>query len=154
MLVYRADILNFQPCFHYLPIYKDSLKDESKTQIVELQKKIIEAENKIKGDIRIFVFFNYSYELDVITTSNNILKSSTPIIDFDHYKQHSLCDQIPDCDLLIRTGNHRRLSNFLLPILRYTELYFISTLWPDITNDEILNIIDDFKKNTVKNLGL
>ncbi|RDU57869.1 di-trans,poly-cis-decaprenylcistransferase [Helicobacter sp. MIT 99-5507] len=53
---------------------------------------------------------------------------------------------IPDVDLLIRTGGEKRLSNFLLLQSAYAELYFCDTLFPDFKSDELEKIIDDFKK--------
>ncbi|RAX54634.1 di-trans,poly-cis-decaprenylcistransferase [Helicobacter sp. 16-1353] len=53
---------------------------------------------------------------------------------------------IPDVDLLIRTGGEMRLSNFLLYQSAYAELYFSDTLFPDFTSDELENIIDIYKQ--------
>ena len=53
---------------------------------------------------------------------------------------------IPEPDLLIRTGGFKRLSNFLLLYLSYTELYFSETLWPDFSEDELINIINKYQK--------
>ncbi|MBR7118121.1 MAG: di-trans,poly-cis-decaprenylcistransferase [Helicobacteraceae bacterium] len=53
---------------------------------------------------------------------------------------------IPDVDLLIRTGGEKRLSNFLLLQSAYAELYFCNTLFPDFKSDELEKIIGDFKK--------
>lgn len=53
---------------------------------------------------------------------------------------------IPEVDLLIRTGGEKRLSNFLLLQSAYAELYFSNTLFPDFKNDELEKIIDDFKQ--------
>ncbi len=54
--------------------------------------------------------------------------------------------EIPDVDLVIRTGGEKRLSNFLLWQSAYAELCFIDTLWPDFNESELKNIIDDFYK--------
>ena len=51
---------------------------------------------------------------------------------------------LPDPDLLIRTGGEKRLSNFLLWQLAYTELYFSDTMWPDFSKQEFKQICDDF----------
>jgi undecaprenyl diphosphate synthase len=51
---------------------------------------------------------------------------------------------LPDPDLLIRTGGERRISNFLLWQLAYTELYFTETLWPDFGKRELVSAIEDF----------
>ena len=51
-----------------------------------------------------------------------------------------------DPDILIRTGGHKRLSNFLLWQLAYTELFFINKLWPDFNHNDLIKIISKYKK--------
>ncbi len=53
--------------------------------------------------------------------------------------------ELPDMDLLIRTGGRLRVSNFLLWELAYTELYFTDTLWPDFTEEDLLLALKDFQ---------
>jgi len=53
---------------------------------------------------------------------------------------------VADPDILIRTGGKKRLSNFMLWQLAYSELYFINKLWPDFNEKDLLNIIKDYKK--------
>ena len=53
---------------------------------------------------------------------------------------------LPNPDILIRTGGHKRLSNFMLWQLAYTEIYFIDKLWPDFNGRDFEKIINDFKK--------
>ena len=53
---------------------------------------------------------------------------------------------IPDPDLIIRTGNTKRLSNFLLWQLAYSEIFFEKKLWPDFNEDDYYKIIKKFKK--------
>ena len=53
---------------------------------------------------------------------------------------------IPNPDLLIRTGNTKRLSNFLLWQLAYTEIFFQKKLWPDFNVHDFKKILSDFKK--------
>ena len=50
----------------------------------------------------------------------------------------------PDPDILIRTGGHKRLSNFIMYNLVYTELFFIKTLWPDFDKRNLDKIINKF----------
>ena len=53
---------------------------------------------------------------------------------------------IPNPDILIRTGGHQRLSNFMLWQLAYTELFFLKKLWPDFNSNDLIKIIKKFKK--------
>ena len=53
---------------------------------------------------------------------------------------------IPDPDLLIRTGDTKRLSNFLLWQLAYSEIFFEKKLWPEFDEKDYINIIKKFKK--------
>ncbi len=53
---------------------------------------------------------------------------------------------MPDPDILIRTGGHQRLSNFMLWQLAYTELFFLKKLWPDFKLNDLLKVIRKYKK--------
>ena len=53
---------------------------------------------------------------------------------------------LPDPDILIRTGGYKRLSNFLLWQLAYTELFFLDKLWPDFNSQDLKKVILKFKK--------
>jgi undecaprenyl diphosphate synthase len=63
-------------------------------------------------------------------------------IDETHYASALEMAQLPDVDLLIRTGGEQRISNFLLWSLAYTELYFSDVLWPDFGIDEMKKALD------------
>ena len=53
---------------------------------------------------------------------------------------------VNDIDLLIRTGGDRRISNFLLFQIAYSEIAFIDKYWPDFTKEDFIECIDNFKK--------
>ena len=59
---------------------------------------------------------------------------------------------MPDPDILIRTAGEKRLSNFLLYQLSYTELMFIDPLWPDFGEDDFYNVLKDYK-NRIRKYG-
>ena len=61
-------------------------------------------------------------------------------------------NEIPDPDILIRTGNTQRLSNFLLWQLAYTEIFFEKKLWPDFNKNDYCKILKKFK-TTKRNYG-
>jgi undecaprenyl diphosphate synthase len=62
---------------------------------------------------------------------------------FSHYLYSA---EIPDPDLVIRTGGEKRVSNFLLWQIAYAELYFTEVLWPDFGKSEFLAAIEEFQK--------
>ena len=69
-----------------------------------------------------------------------------------NFKKYLQTKDIPDPDLLIRTGNTKRLSNFLLWQLAYTEIFFEKKLWPEFTEKDYNRIIKKFR-NTKRNFG-
>lgn len=86
---------------------------------------------------------------------NEIIDGIKQIIDLEKTKQELRDEdlrgflyqpEIPDPDLLIRTGGEKRISNFLVYQMAYTELYFTETLWPDFDKEELQKAIDDFAK--------
>jgi undecaprenyl diphosphate synthase len=66
-------------------------------------------------------------------------------IEEDLFSKFLLTGEIPDPDLLIRTSGEKRVSNFLLWQLAYTELYFTEVLWPDFTQERFLEAILDYQ---------
>jgi len=54
--------------------------------------------------------------------------------------------KIPNPDILIRTGGKKRLSNFLLLQLAYTEIFFVNKLWPEFSENDYNKIIDNFSR--------
>ena len=73
-------------------------------------------------------------------TSNNLSKQ----INEKNISEYLYTKGIPDPEVLIRTGNRKRLSNFLLWQLSYTEIYFVRKLWPDFTINDFNKIISNF----------
>ena len=68
----------------------------------------------------------------------------------DTFRSFLYDPELPDVDLLIRTGGEIRISNFLLWQLAYAELYFTPVLWPDFTKEEFLKALEDFAKRERK----
>ena len=67
-------------------------------------------------------------------------------IDEETISKYLLTKNIPDPDLLIRTGGENRLSNFLLWQSAYTEFYFLDKYWPDFNKEDLYNALHDFQK--------
>lgn len=64
----------------------------------------------------------------------------------DKFRAFLYDPELPDIDLLIRTGGEKRISNFLLWHLAYAELYFTDTLWPDFGRGQLLEAIEEFSR--------
>jgi undecaprenyl pyrophosphate synthase len=79
-----------------------------------------------------------------------LLLGKTHEITEEVFKQFLYTKDQPDPDLIIRTGGEKRLSNFLLYQSAYSELFFTDTLWPDFTEREFLQILQEFSKRVRK----
>jgi undecaprenyl diphosphate synthase len=120
----------------------------------KIQQKILHI-NKItykKSGMTITLALNYGGRYDIVCAINNILKNSDKL---NHIKQEDFKDftfnaSIPDPDLLIRTGGEKRLSNFLLWDLAYTELIFLPDFWPDFNKSLLDKCLKDYSKRTRK----
>ena len=88
---------------------------------------------------------NFSGKQDIIDTTNKIRSSGKKISIKDFYS-NSILSNIPDPDILIRTGGYQRISDFLLFNISFTELFFTKKLWPDLKYSDVQNIINKFKK--------
>ena len=115
----------------------------------------IKCSTKYNKNINLNIVINYGSEFELLHVINTILKSkkNNELATIQDLKKNLYLGYAPEPDLLIRTGGYQRLSNFLLIYLKYTELYFTNTLWPDLNNNEIDKIINNFK-NIKKNYGL
>jgi undecaprenyl diphosphate synthase len=95
--------------------------------------------------LQINLALNYGSKKELVDTFNLINKNKKKITE-KNISNHLFTKNIPDPDLLIRTGNTRRLSNFLLWQLAYSEIFFEKKLWPDFTEIDFTRILDKFKK--------
>ena len=114
--------------------------------------KIIQSKSQSNTGVVITLALNYGGRLDIISAINEILihnKNYKPISEKD-FKKYTLNKDLPDPDLLIRTGGEMRLSNFLLWDLAYTELMFVPQLWPDFDKLILENCISDYSKRIRK----
>ncbi len=76
----------------------------------------------------------------------NACKKTKNKINKQSLEKNLYTKNLPNPDILIRTGGYRRLSNFMLWQLAYTEIYFIDKLWPDFNNNDFQKIVNNFKK--------
>ena len=95
---------------------------------------------------------NYGGRLDIISAINQILIENKHVktINENDFKKYTLNRDLPDPDLLIRTGGEMRLSNFLLWDLAYTELMFIPNMWPEFNKFMLGSCIEEYAKRVRK----
>ena len=119
----------------------------------KLQKLIKLSEKKTfnKKTLHVNIALNYGSKIELINTIKKIKQKKIKIneknIDNNLYTKH-----LPNPDILIRTGDTHRLSNFLLWQLSYTEIFFEKKLWPDFKGKDFNKIINKFK-NIKRNFG-
>ena len=97
--------------------------------------------------------FNYGFKYEIKEVLKNVSNNKIDLEKDDNIKKLFLIGSIPDPDILIRTGGERRLSNFIMYNLTYTELYFIDKLWPDFKNSDLLEIVNNYE-NISRRYGL
>ncbi|TVQ35035.1 MAG: di-trans,poly-cis-decaprenylcistransferase [Wenzhouxiangella sp.] len=110
------------------------------------------AERRTAGNskLRLNVAVNYGGRADVTRAARQLAERvqrgelETAQIDQQVFSQELFMSDIPEPDLLIRTGGEQRLSNFLLWQLAYTELYFSDVLWPDFSAEHVNAALSDF----------
>ena len=95
--------------------------------------------------LQINLALNYGSKIELIDAFKKLLKKKENINEKNINKYLHTKD-VPDPDILIRTGNTKRLSNFLLWQIAYTEIFFEKKLWPEFNENDYTKIIKKFKK--------
>ena len=114
-----------------------------KTLKAELQK--AQKLTKFNDKIQVNIALNYGSKEEIINAVKKLYRMSKPINE-DNISKNLYTKNIPDPEILIRTGNRNRLSNFLLWQASYTEIFFVSKLWPDFTKKDFNKIVSNFSK--------
>ena len=110
-----------------------------------------EASTKNNKSLQINLALNYGFKNELINALI-IMKKKNILFNETNITKHLYTKNVPDPDLLVRTGNTNRLSNFLLWQLAYSEIYFVKKLWPDFTTKDYNKILNNFK-NLKRNFG-
>ena len=118
--------------------------------------KKIEDKTKNNDAITVIFAFNYGAKSELVNAFKNIIKNKTKVneINEELINNYLYTNNIPDPDVLIRTGGEKRLSNFLLWQLSYAELFFINKNWPDFNFFDLKKVINTFKVTKRKFGGL
>ena len=92
--------------------------------------------------ITVNLAINYGSRNEILQAINKIKKK----INRKNLEQNLFTKGLPNPDILIRTGGYKRLSNFMLWQLAYSELFFLDKLWPDFNSKDLHKIIHEYKK--------
>ncbi len=120
---------------------------------VNLKNKINKVQRLTKSNknIQINMAINYGSRQELINAINKI-KRKKLIINEKNINNHLYTKNIPDPEILIRTGNTYRISNFLIWQIIYSEIFFVKKMWPDFNKNDFKKIIKKFK-STNRNFG-
>ena len=113
----------------------------------KLKSKIIKVEKLTKNNdkIQINMALNYGSKQEIIRAVN-ILNKKKLKINSNNIKNNLYTKNIPDPEILIRTGDTNRISNFLLWQSIYSEIFFEKKMWPDFTKNDFFRILKKFNK--------
>ena len=105
---------------------------------------ISEKKTSKNSKIQINLALNYGSKFELISAFKKLKKSNKQINE-KNLSQYLQTKNIPDPEILIRTGNTKRLSNFLLWQIAYSEIFFEKKLWPEFNEKDFIKIINNFK---------
>ena len=112
---------------------------------------LAEKKTSKNSKIQINLALNYGAKFELISAIKKLQKNKKRINE-KNIENFLYTKNIPDPDLMIRTGNTKRLSNFLLWQLAYSEIFFEKKMWPDFNDKDYLKIIKEYK-NLKRNFG-
>ena len=113
-----------------------------------LKNKLRKVERLTKNNtlIQINLALNYGSRQELIDAFKKINFNKKKIITEKLISNNLYTKNIPDPEILIRTGDTNRLSNFLLWQMNYTEIFFVKKLWPDFNKNDLNKILDKFNR--------
>ena len=110
-------------------------------ELIDKSEKLTNLNNKIQLNIA----FNYGSKDEILNTAKQLKKKKLNFTE-ENFTKNLFTKNIPDPEILIRTGDTMRLSNFMLWQLAYTEIFFEKKLWPDFNDNDFNKIINKFNK--------
>tara|TARA_B100000902_G_C27130265_1_gene823232 strand:+ start:253 stop:933 length:681 start_codon:yes stop_codon:yes gene_type:complete len=159
-IIYEIIYKNFAKYFNDL-VTNNGVKIKIFGSRNNLPKKILDIFENIESlslnnnSLNLNIAFNYGFKHEIKKVLNKVKDSSLEINLNNEQEIDKLFDigTFPDPDILIRTGGYKRLSNFIMYNLTYTELFFTNTLWPDFSEKEFHDIIKKYS-NISRKYGL
>jgi len=114
--------------------------------------KLIENKTNKSKTITLNLALNYGSKEEILNACKKLIIQGEKSINYKNFEKMLYTKNMPDPDILIRTGGTKRLSNFLLWQLAYTEIFFLDKLWPDFNENDFNKIINKFY-NIKRNFG-
>ena len=118
----------------------------------DILKMIDEAEEQSKDGSKatLIMCFNYGGQQEIVRAAQRIAKMGIDPADIDEKEFEKYLDHpdIPACDLIVRTSNEQRLSNFMLWRSAYSEFIFLDKLWPEMRKEDVTGIIEEYNRRT------
>ena len=159
-LIYDIIYKNFSKYFEDLVVDND-VKIKIFGSRKNLPNKILDIFENIEklslnnSTLNLNIAFNYGFKHEIKNVLKKVRNNSLEINLNNEEEIDKLFDigKFPDPDILIRTGGYKRLSNFIMYNLTYTEFFFTDTLWPDFSEEEFNNIIEEYS-NIRRKYGL
>ena len=124
---------------------REELSQGVKDDIAKIEK--ISADNR---GLNLNIALNYGGRAEIVDAVNKIIESDLEKITEESFADFLYMPELPQVDLLIRTGGEQRISNFLLWQLSYAELYFTSCLWPDFSREDFIKALNEFENRARK----
>jgi undecaprenyl diphosphate synthase len=120
---------------------KEGLPADIKKTITVIQKK-----TKNNKNITLNLALNYGAKDEILNAFKMLSKQVGKKINYKNFEKNLYTHDIPDPEILVRTGGAKRLSNFMLWQIAYTEIFFTDKLWPDFNDNDFNNILVSFNK--------
>ena len=117
---------------------KGVLNEELRSKMEQIENNTVNCSNTLN------IAFNYGGRAELVNAFNELIKEGKTNINEDDISSHLYTRNSKDPDLIVRTANECRISNFLLWQCAYSEFYFTDTLWPDFDKDELHKAIKSF----------
>ena len=115
--------------------------------------KKISSLSKTNNKIQINMALNYGSRQEIIRAINSLNKNNLKINE-KNINKFLYTHDVPEPEILIRTGNTKRISNFLTWQIIYSEIFFVKKMWPDFSKNDFYKIIENYKKIERKFGGL
>lgn len=119
-----------------------------------LSEKVLKAINEAEEATRsntagtLALCFNYGGQMEIVDAMKQLVKKGVSSNDItpELIGEHLYAPDIPPCDLIVRTSGEQRLSNFMLWRAAYSELLFVEKNWPDMTKEDVADILEEYKQ--------